>query len=251
MHAPPTQPASSVLGAARRLARHTRALRLTTPSHVYNPLTYAWAAHRLYLQRYGVQRGRVLLVGMNPGPWGMAQTGVPFGDVARVREWFGIEARLGRVLPAQHPKYPILGMACHRSEGSGARLWRWAEARVGSPEAFFARFFVWNYCPLLFIAHGRNLTPDHLSRSEREALMAVCNRALASVIAALAPAAVVGIGRYAEQRAREVLGGDGGVTYLPHPSPAHPAANREWPALAEQALKPWLPAPRPSGELQS
>jgi single-strand selective monofunctional uracil DNA glycosylase len=228
----------------RRLARECAALQLTTPSHVYNPLIYAWDAHREFLRRYGEQRGRVLLLGMNPGPWGMAQTGVPFGDVVMVREWFGIESRLGKVLPPQHPKYPILGMACHRNEGSGSRVWRWAEERLGTPDAFFERFFVWNYCPLLFIKDGRNLIPEHLQRQEREALMAVCDRALAAAIRALAPAAVGGLGRYAQQRATAVLGEDADVRYLVHPSPANPAANRDWPALAEQALKPWLPERR-------
>lgn len=232
---------SGLTRVTRGLARDVDRLSLHTPSHVYNPLIYAWAGHQEYLRRYGTERGRVLLLGMNPGPWGMAQTGVPFGDVVTVREWFGIETRLGKVLPEQHPRYPILGMACHRNEGSGSRLWRWAEARVGSPEDFFERFFVWNYCPLLFIKNGRNLVPEHLSRPERVALMAVCDRALAAAIGVLEPAAVVGIGRYAEARAKAVLGADADVRYLIHPSPANPAANRDWPALAEQALKSWLP----------
>lgn len=233
---------TSLLKAARTLAHEAGDLRFTTPSHVYNPLDYAWAAHREYLQRYGAARGRVLLLGMNPGPWGMAQTGVPFGDVKMVREWFGIEAELAGVLPEQHPKYPILGMACHRNEGSGARVWGWAQARMGPPDAFFSRFFVWNYCPLLFIGNGHNLIPERLNRHETEALTAVCDRALVAAIRALAPAAVVGIGRYAERRAKLVLGEDAEVRYLPHPSPANPAANRDWPLLAEQALKPWLPS---------
>ncbi len=230
-----------LLRIARSLARDVAGLKLTTPSHVYNPLAYAWAGHQEYLRRYGSQRGRVLLLGMNPGPWGMAQTGVPFGDVVTVREWFGITSQLGKTLPEQHPKYPILGMACHRNEGSGSRLWRWADARVGKPDAFFERFFVWNYCPLLFIGNGRNLIPEQLNKDETAVLTAVCDRSLAAVIHALAPATVVSIGRYAERRAKAVLGEDADVRYLIHPSPANPLANREWPALAEQVLKPWLP----------
>ncbi|MEO8946484.1 MAG: uracil-DNA glycosylase family protein [Gemmatimonadaceae bacterium] len=234
---------SDLLTTTRTLAREAGHLRFRTPSHVYNPLDYAWAGHRQYLQRYGTARGRVLLLGMNPGPWGMAQTGVPFGDVVMVREWFRIETRLGGVLPEQHPKYPILGMASHRNEGSGSRLWRWAEKSLGSPTEFFSRFFVWNYCPLLFIADGHNLTPEHLNRRETKALTAVCDRALVGAVRALAPVAVVGIGRYAERRAMAVLGADADVRYLPHPSPANPAANRDWPALAEQVLEPWLTPP--------
>jgi single-strand selective monofunctional uracil DNA glycosylase len=162
-----------------------------------------------------------------------------------VRDWLGIEAPLSRTLPKQHARYPILGMACHRSEGSGSRLWGWARSRLGSPENFFSRFFVWNYCPLLFIGDGHNLTPEHLNRRETEALTAVCDRALAAAVRELAPEAIVGIGRYAERRATAVVGAEtetgADVRYLPHPSPANPAANREWSSLAEQVLEPWLP----------
>src|SRR5699024_5218907 len=143
----------------------------------------------------------------NPGPWGMTQTGVPFGDVSMVRDWFGIETKLGRDLPEQHPKYPILGMQCHRSEGSGSRLWGWARDRFGKPENFFKRFFVWNYSPLLFLAENRNMIPEKLSRAEHDPLVAVCDATFSKVVRALEPVAVVGIGRYAERRAREVLDG--------------------------------------------
>lgn len=228
---------------AERLAREAGRLRFHGPSHVYNPLRYAWGAHRQYLERYGRGRGRIVLLGMNPGPWGMAQTGVPFGDVVLVRDWLGIEAPLARRLPEQHPKYPILGFDCHRREGSGSRLWGWARERFGTPQRFFRRFFVWNYCPLLFLKDGRNFTPERLRRAEADALGGVCDRALDALGEAMRPAAVVGVGRYAERRARELFGERLPIGYLPHPSPASPAANRGWPALAEQALAPWLDEP--------
>lgn len=233
-----------MINAVRRLRREADGLRWRTPTHVYNPLRYAWSAHREYLERYAGRRGRVLLLGMNPGPWGMAQTGVPFGDPGMVRSWFRIETRLARPLPEQHPKYPILGMACHRYEGSGTRLWGWAQRRFGEPQRFFARFFVWNYCPLLFLHANHNLTPQHLNRREAQALAVICDRALARVVELLEPVAVVGIGRYAEQRARNLLGERVRLGYLPHPSPASPAANKHWAVLAERALQPWLPARR-------
>ena len=132
---------SGLIQVTRTLARDVDRLVLHTPSHVYNPLIYAWAGHREYLRRYGAKRGRVLLLGMNPGPWGMAQTGVPFGDVVTVREWFHIETQLGKVLPEQHPKYPILGMACCRNEGSGSRLWRWAKRASERPRISSSLFW--------------------------------------------------------------------------------------------------------------
>ncbi|MEF8792865.1 MAG: uracil-DNA glycosylase family protein [Thiohalorhabdus sp.] len=205
--------------------------------HVYNPLDYAWEPHKRYLERFGRPPREVLLVGMNPGPYGMAQTGVPFGDKDLVRDWLGIEGQVSNP-EAEHPKRPVQGFACPRGEVSGQRLWGWARQRFGSPEAFFERFFVANYCPLVFMeASGRNWTPDNLPRGEREALFAVCDRALAATIETLRPRWVVGIGRFAERRIRAVVANNGiSVGSVPHPSPASPKANQGWAPLMEEAL---------------
>jgi single-strand selective monofunctional uracil DNA glycosylase len=179
-----------------------------------------------------------VLLGMNPGPFGMAQTGVPFGEVALVRDWLGIEAPVARP-KREHPKRPVAGFACTRSEVSGQRLWGWARERFGSPERFFERFFVANYCPLAFMEEsGRNITPDKLARAEREALFAVCDRALVRTVEALRPRVVVGIGNFAAQRAAAALQRSGvAVGSAPHPSPASPAANRGWAAQMDRALR--------------
>ncbi|HSV93682.1 MAG TPA: single-stranded DNA-binding protein, partial [Desulfobacterales bacterium] len=176
------------------LTRELGGLRFGPPvACVYRPLDYAWEPHRLYLARYGGSPKQVLLVGMNPGPWGMAQTGVPFGEVAAVRDWMGIEASVDRPKPL-HPRRPVTGFACTRNEASGRRLWGWARAAFGTPERFFERFFVVNYCPLMFIdADGANRTPDKLKRAEIPALTAACDRALRRTAEQLRPAFVVGV----------------------------------------------------------
>ncbi len=207
-------------------------------SHVYNPLLYARAAWDEYCERYGRGPREVLLLGMNPGPYGMAQVGVPFGEVAAARDWLGIHAPIGK--PAvEHPKRPVLGFACPRSEVSGARLWGWAKDRFGTPEAFFARFFVANYCPLVFMEDtGRNRVPEKLPKAEREPLFAACDRALRRTIEYFAPRYVVGVGKFAEKKAREVASDlDLIIGSVPHPSPASPLANRGWAPLVEEALR--------------
>jgi single-strand selective monofunctional uracil DNA glycosylase len=206
-------------------------------THVYNPLAYAAAPYRQYVRRYGSGPKEVVLLGMNPGPWGMAQTGVPFGEVVAVREWLGIEAPVAQ--PERlHPRRPIQGFACSRREVSGQRLWGWAQKNFGSPARFFRRFFVANYCPLMFFdADGRNITPNQLKAADRKPLLAACDRALARTAAVLAPRCVVGIGNFAAERARAALG-DGGIKVgsVTHPSPANPKANRGWEKLVNREL---------------
>lgn len=207
-------------------------------AYVYNPMEYAGKAYACYLQRYGQRPKEVVFVGMNPGPWGMAQTGIPFGDVEAVKEWLGIEAAVG-VPPKMHPKRPAEGFACKRGEVSGKRLWGWARRTFGTPERFFARFFVANYCPLLFLEEsGRNRTPDRLAASERGPLVAACDAALRSTVSWLGPRFVVGVGGFAEKRARIALEGmDVEIGGISHPSPASPKANRGWEYLIVKELR--------------
>ncbi|MDR0633630.1 MAG: single-stranded DNA-binding protein, partial [Azoarcus sp.] len=178
-----------------------------------------------------------VFLGMNPGPFGMVQTGVPFGEVAAVRDWLGLEGPVGQ--PAHvNPKRPVEGFACARSEVSGRRLWGLFRERFGKAEAFFADHFVANYCPLAFFVDGRNLTPDKLPAGEQAALLAACDEHLRALVAALEPAWVIGVGAWAESRAKAALGGSRGVRIgrILHPSPASPAANRGWAEAASRQL---------------
>lgn len=206
-------------------------------THVYNPLVYARAAWDQYCERYGRGTREILLLGMNPGPFGMAQVGVPFGEVAAARDWLGIDAKIGK--PAcEHPKRPIQGFACPRSEVSGARLWGWARETFETPERFFARFFVANYCPLVFMEEsGRNRVPEKLPRDERTPMFEACDRALRQTIEQLQPRYVIGVGKFAEAKAQEVAEGlDVIIGSVPHPSPASPLANKGWSPLMDAAL---------------
>jgi single-strand selective monofunctional uracil DNA glycosylase len=228
----------SLVEIADRLAREADRLEFGPPvTHVLNPLIYARELHRRYLGRFGRGSRQVLLLGMNPGPFGMAQTGVPFGDPELVRSFLGIDGRVER--PAmEHPKRPILGFACERGEVSGRRLWGWVRDRFGDPARFFERFFVANYCPLAFVeASGRNRTPDKLPASEQAPLFEACDRALVDTVALLDVELAVGIGAFAEKRIRSALDGcDLRTGRILHPSPASPLANRGWAERAERQL---------------
>ena len=227
--------AAALIAAARELSATLGKMRFAPPvTHVYNPLDYAWDIHERYLRRYGDSPKRIVFLGMNPGPFGMVQTGIPFGEVAAVRGWLGLE---GSVNPPEqvNPKRPVEGFACARSEVSGRRLWGLFQERFGSAEAFFAEHFVANYCPLAFFDGGKNLTPDKLPAAEQEPLLATCDGHLRALAAALKPEWVIGIGGWAEARALRALDGVK-VGRILHPSPASPAANRGWAQAASRQL---------------
>jgi single-strand selective monofunctional uracil DNA glycosylase len=227
------------IAAAAQLADAVDALQFSEPtSSIYNPLRYAWAGHRRYLEQFAGSPKKVIFLGMNPGPFGMAQTGVPFGEVSLVRDWVGVDVAIERP-PNEHPKRPIEGFACQRSEVSGRRLWGLFSEKYPNAGDFFADHFVANYCPLVFMeSTGRNRTPDKLPASESAALYACCDAHLRRLVELLEPAWVIGVGAFAEARANDALKGyDLQTARILHPSPASPAANRGWSQQAENQLK--------------
>ena len=229
----------SLVDVSRALSKSVSALSFRAPvAYVYNPLEYARAPHEAYLKLHGKAPKRALLLGMNPGPFGMAQTGVPFGDVKMVRDFLGVTGRVGKP-SREHPKRLITGFECTRSEVSGTRLWGFAHGHFKTAERFFKDFFVVNYCPLVFMDEGaKNLTPDKLPKAEQEPLFAACDGALRDIVALLKPELVIGVGAFAKDRAQRALPDfRGTIGTVLHPSPASPKANRGWAGIAAQELR--------------
>lgn len=232
----------NVVQLAQRLRDETRTLRQgSLPPGVatcYNPLEYAWDLHRNYCERFGQGRKHAVFIGLNPGPFGMGQCGVPFGEVSFVKDWMKLSGSVKRPEP-EHPKRPILGLDCKRSEVSGKRLWGLFSGRFPKADDFFAQHFVANWCPLLFMGpSGANLTPDKLRGPMQDALDKVCDQHLHDLLAVLKPRFAVGVGGFAEKRLEGITLPTGcTIARLPHPSPANPAANKGWSALAEKALR--------------
>ena len=234
--------AKKLTAASENLAAKCASLRFSPPiTHTYHPLLYARDSHRLYLQKFGNSPKRVLFVGMNPGPWGMAQTGVPFGEIAAVRDWMKISAPVNSP-PNIHPSRPVSGFACARSEASGRRLWGMFAARFRRAEDFFAAHFVLNYCPVLFLAADEkrctNITPDKLPAAESAPLFAACDDFLRTATNILRPQFCIGIGNFAESRLHSLFANSEKIRVckILHPSPASPAANKNFTAKAEQQL---------------
>ena len=243
----PTKIAAEALTATAELRDEVAGLQFADPVvWVYNPLEYAWDLHAQYVTKWGRSRRRVLMLGMNPGPWGMAQTGVPFGEISMVRDVLGLDAKVGKPDP-EHPKRPVQGLDCPRSEVSGRRLWGFFSEYFGSAEGFFAEHFVVNYCPLVFMEESaRNRTPDKLPAAETEPLFAACDRRLVHLVELYRPEWVVGVGAFARKKLEGLFGPKaprGDLDHVPdhigtvlHPSPASPAANRGWAEAAERQL---------------
>lgn len=230
---------ADVIAAARQLRDAVDRLTFAAPvTHVYNPLLYAWRAHEIYLRRYASSPKRVLFLGMNPGPFGMAQTGVPFGQIAAVRDWLGIETKIDRP-PEEHPKRLVTGFNCHRSEVSGERLWGLFAKRFGTPEKFFRDHLVMNYCPLAFLEEsGRNRTPDKLPPKERRALFALCDEHLREIVRILQPEWLIGVGDFATKQALgAIVNSPPQIGQILHPSPACPASNRDWAGTVTRQLR--------------
>lgn len=215
----------------RQLCEQVNALSFTYDGYIYNPLDYAWDMHRTYLERYVRKGVSVLMLGMNPGPFGMMQTGVPFGEVNAVRDYLALDLPVGK--PAvEHPNRPVVGMAIKRSEGSGKRLWALMKELWPNPDDFFDIHCMFNYCPLGFLDSGKtakNFTPDHLPKQEKLALEAVCDSYLKDVIAMIGPKALIGVGKYAQAKL-EAVNDDPSriVDSIIHPSPGNPQANVNW-----------------------
>ncbi len=225
--------------AALTLCNAVDPLRFSAPvTHTLNPLNYARAPHELYLRKFGASRKRVVFLGMNPGPFGMVQVGVPFGEVNAVRNWMKIDAPVAQPAIA-NPSRPVEGFACERSEISGQRLWALFSGRYPRAEDFFASHFVLNYCPLAFFNGARNVTPDKLPRRETEPLYSACDAHLRDSITALNPDWVIGIGKFAETQAKLALHAshpEVKIGTMLHPSPASPMANRGWAPQAAAQL---------------
>ena len=233
--------ADEVLAAARELSAHMSSLQFAPPvAYTYNPLEYAWAGHEAYVRRFATAAKDVLYLGMNPGPFGMAQTGVPFGEITAVTLWMGISAPIGQP-PAMHPKRPVQGFACPRSEVSGRRLWGLFEEMYGSAENFFARAYVANYCPLIWMSEsGANIPPTQLPKEQVAQIDAACQAHLVRLIRALSPRALIGVGGYAlkqlELAAAAIPERHFTLGTILHPSPASPVANKCWPDKPRQQI---------------
>ncbi|MFB6344166.1 MAG: uracil-DNA glycosylase family protein [bacterium] len=211
----------------------------------YNPLDYAFEVHKAYLKSFGNDTKTGFFLGMNPGPWGMAQTGIPFTDPHIARDWMGLPERPIGTPPNEREDRPVDGWSSDRKEASGQKLHGYFRNIFGSLDAFFETNIVMNYCPLvMFSEEATNLTPEDLLKDDRQALFDICDPYLGDLIEFYDPDVFVGIGRFGQRRLMELTERtEEEVAYLPHPSPASPIATRDggdyWRGLVDDMLEEW------------
>ncbi|XP_034245279.1 single-strand selective monofunctional uracil DNA glycosylase-like isoform X1 [Thrips palmi] len=209
--------------------------------YVYSPIEYAFDLHAQFVRNFCNTSKKVLFLGMNPGPWGMSQTGVPFGEVSVVKDWFGLQGSVKKP-KHEHPSRLIQGLDCRRSEVSGKRFWGLFREICGSnPYLFFKNCFIYNQCPIALMSDtGKNITPAELKASESKVLLAFCDKALTKVIQLLKVHLVVGIGKFAEKRAcialNEACLKEVKVVSIPHPSPRNAHCSGNWKEVVAKIL---------------
>lgn len=154
---------SQLLSAVRHLNFLIKDLKFKDPiAYCYNPIEYAIKSFEQYVNKYCNSTKLILFVGMNPGPFGMCQTGIPFGNVNHVRDWMKMNAPIAKP-ERECPDRPILGLSCTRNEISGQKFWGLFQKLCETPQNFFQNAFVYNYCPLAFMQrNGGNITPNKI-----------------------------------------------------------------------------------------
>jgi single-strand selective monofunctional uracil DNA glycosylase len=232
----------------RRSARRWQSLApriaASTGWKIWNPGLYAASWHALFRKEYPASAGCILVFGLNPGPYGMAQTGIPFTDLKRLREHLprlakGLERRgcsLAGVGLAPRSLRPYLSRTF---ESSAVRVYRFLSRGWGSAEDGWRSVVVANPCSLLFMdAAGENRTPADLvgavsrrtgslvaARRLRERCNALRRLAAREAVRVLSPRGVVLLGKDA-QRAMQTgiapLLGPDSILGWEHPARAVP-----------------------------
>ncbi|MBP11933.1 MAG: single-stranded DNA-binding protein [Euryarchaeota archaeon] len=211
---------------------------------VYNPLSYAWEVHKRYIEISGDKGARAVMMGMNPGPHGMGQMGIPFAATSMVRDILGISGIDVNQPSVIHPKRPVIGLDYPREEVSGTRIWGLLSETYGGADEIFGKVFLVNHCPLMLLdgERGSNITPDKIYGDTAKGLLRRCDEHLVEVVEILDADVVIGIGKFAEKRARDALdGSEVEVRGCWHPSPASPLANRNGGADWRENVRTVLP----------
>lgn len=161
---------------ARRFEPLAREISRSTGWLVVNPGSYGERWHARFRRTYPLRRNPLLFCGLNPGPYGMAQTGVPFTDLKRLRAELPrlateLEATGSALVPPGLAPAPLRPFLTRTFESSSVRVYRFLALVRETAEAALRDVVFVNPCPLLFVERrsGENRTPADLPRELRRA----------------------------------------------------------------------------------
>ncbi len=203
--------------------------------YIYNPLVYANEMFFEYIREYVAFPTKYLFLGMNPGPFGMTQTGIPFGEINIVLEYLKLNKPIDSPT-IEHPNRKIEGLNINRSEISGKRLWGYIKQKYPNPYEMRNNIYIANYCPLVFLSSqktAKNITPNKLKKETRLKIDNICDQYLFETIDLLECEKLIGIGKYAMGKLKN---DKIPFSSILHPSPASPLANKGWAEQAEKQL---------------
>lgn len=208
-------------------------------THIYNPIVYALNLHCQYIKKFLNGKKKVMLIGMNPGPNGMVQNGVPFGNTNTVKNLMKIQGQVDQP-PSLNPKRPVTGLSCTTEEPSGVRIWNLLQKLAGSLEVFGEQCFLHNFCPLAFFdEQGKNITPSELKGKIKSTLRDICLKYLEKEIQLIQPEIIIAIGSYVGDSLRKLskqsiyVRTNIKILQLAHPSPRS-LNNNNWPEKATE-----------------
>ncbi|NOJ92166.1 hypothetical protein HMI51_04300 [Corallococcus coralloides] len=176
--------------------------------YVYHPWVYACEPFARFLDTYGPRHPLdYLFLGLNPGPWGMTQTGIPFTDPTTVRTHLKLSGQVNTP-GGTSPRVPVTGLDSKKKEGSAAAISALMGRRWGSVANCYKSGYVMNFCPMFMLDDlGVNVTPADLrvKCSAMRSLRDLCDAYLACVVWIYRPKRVITLGKYAERRLARVL----------------------------------------------
>lgn len=162
-----------------------------TGLRVWNPQRYGLPLYREFARAHlPPSRGALLALGLNPGKYGMSQTGIPFTDVTRA-------ARIGIVLepPGLAPASLVPFLKSYRIERSAASVWGLLDALWGGPAEGWRALWAVAPCGLLFLEpDGENVTPADPRLARRADVRELRVRVIEEALDALRPRGVLLLG---------------------------------------------------------
>ena len=207
----------------------------TTGLGVWNPQLYGLPLYRRFATEHlPTSRGAIVALGLNPGKYGMSQTGIPFTDVTRAAR-VGIAIEPPGLAPASLRPF----LKSYRVERSSASVYNLLDALWGGPAEGWRRLWAVAPCGLLFLEpDGTNVTPADARLARRDDVRELRLRVIRESVEAARPRGVLLLGQDVARVAADALG-DVETLVVDHPVARGPGRRGPawWAGVVAQAVR--------------